>query len=221
MESYLNRGGMHDDSDTMIDYAFGLSTKYGEAAAAMTAEWYDAIAKLSKRYINPAEPAEPASFEEVERAIWGALKEKSSKAISGAVERLVKRAGVDTTMKNAIRDGAEWAWIPSGDTCAFCLTLASNGWQRASQSALRGGHADHIHAHCDCTYAIRFNDDMNYDGYNPDVYKDIYDDADGTSSNDKINSIRRSMYQLNKDKINAQKRAAYAERKEDSTDDDI
>ena len=47
------------------------------------------------------------------------------------VSRLVKRAGADTTLKNAQRDGAEFAWVPHGDSCAFCLTLASRGWQRA------------------------------------------------------------------------------------------
>lgn len=53
------------------------------------------------------------------------------------VSRLVKRAGADTTLKNAQRDGAEFAWVPHGDSCAFCLTLASRGWQRASQRPSR------------------------------------------------------------------------------------
>ena len=53
-------------------------------------------------------------------------------------------------LKNAVRDGAEWAWVPHGDTCPFCITLASNGWQKASRKVLKGGHAEHIHANCDC-----------------------------------------------------------------------
>ena len=51
-------------------------------------------------------------------------------------------------------------------------------------------------------------------GYDPDKYLRIYENADGDSSQDKINAIRRDMYQQNKDKINAQKREAYARRKE-------
>ena len=126
----------------------------------------------------------------------------------------MKKAGQDTTLKNAIRDKAEFAWIPSGDTCAFCMTLAANGWQPASKEALKGGHAEHIHANCDCAYMIRFNHDTEVAGYDPDKYLEMYESAEGKTSKEKINSMRRQMYQENKDEINAQKRAAYAERKE-------
>ena len=101
----------------------------------------------------------------------------------GGVSRLVKQAGADTTLKNAIRDGAEWAWVPHGDTCPFCITLASNGWQPASKKALKGDHAQHIHAHCDCEYAIRFDSSTTVAGYDPDkgyyllLYHGIGDDG--------------------------------------------
>jgi len=124
------------------------------------------------------------------------------------VSRLVKRAGADTTLKNALRDGAEFAWIPQGDTCAFCLTLASRGWQKASQAAIKGGHAEHIHANCDCEYAIRFDGRSTVAGYDPDKYLRQYRAADGD-----INKLRRVNYAANKERINAQKRAAYAARK--------
>ncbi|MBR4692904.1 MAG: hypothetical protein IKP17_09110 [Oscillospiraceae bacterium] len=38
--------------------------------------------------------------------------------------------------------------MPSGDTCAFCITLASRGWQKAGREAIKGGHAEHIHNNC-------------------------------------------------------------------------
>lgn len=126
----------------------------------------------------------------------------------GGVSRLVKQAGADTTLKNAIRDGAEWAWVPHGDTCPFCITLASNGWQRASKKALKGDHAQHIHAHCDCEYAIRFDSRTTVAGYDPDKYLEQYYAYGGD-----INAMRRAQYASNKGKINAQKRAAYAARK--------
>lgn len=123
----------------------------------------------------------------------------------GGVSRLVKQAGADTTPKNAIRDGAEWAWVPHGDTCPFCITLASNGWQRASKKALKGDHAQHIHAHCDCEYVIRFDSSTTVAGYDPDKYLEQYYAYGGD-----INAMRRAQYAKNKDFINAQKRAAYA-----------
>ena len=115
-------------------------------------------------------------------------------------------------MQNAIRDGAYWAWIPSGDTCAFCITLASRGWQKASKSALKDGHAEHVHANCDCTYAVRFDDNLDVEGYEPQDYLDMYYDADGDSPQERINALRRKFYNENKEIINEQKRSAYAKK---------
>jgi hypothetical protein len=150
----------------------------------------------------------------VAKAINGTAKLGNIGTMASSVGRMVKMTGVDTTMQNAIRDGAEWAWIPNGDTCAFCITLASRGWQRASKKALKNGHAEHIHGNCDCTYAVRFNSDTNVGGYDPDKYKRMYYDADGYSPKDKINSLRREFYAENKEEINRQKRDAYEKRKE-------
>lgn len=95
--------------------------------------------------------------------------------------------------------------MPHGDSCAFCLTLASRGWQRASQAAIKGGHAEHIHANCDCEYAVRFDGRTSVAGYDPEAYLAQYNAAGGD-----INRMRRVNYAKNKERINAQKRAAYA-----------
>lgn len=210
MRAYVKLHGL-EDSQALIDYAYAVATKYGEGAAALSAEMYDTVAEISGKALPAAELAATPEYGEVAKTVNGT--KKNTEVMANAIGRLVKRTGVDTTMKNAIRDGAEWAWIPHGDTCAFCLTLASRGWQKASAAALKGDHADHIHAHCDCTYAVRFNGKPGYAGYNPDKYYDMYKNAEGENSKDKINALRRQKYQENKDKINAQKRAAYAERK--------
>ena len=97
--------------------------------------------------------------------------------------------------------------VPHGDTCPFCITLASRGWQKASKKAIKGGHAQHIHAHCNCEYAIRFDSSTTVAGYDPDKYLEQYTKADGD-----INAMRRAHYAKHKDEINAQKRAAYAAR---------
>ena len=197
----------------LIDFAFALATKYGEGAAAAACEMYDVVATVSQANVPPAVPAKTATYGEVAKTVNGVLKQ-SPDIIPGAIGRLVKTAGVDTTMQNAIRDGAYWAWIPRGDTCAFCIMLASRGWQRASAKALKDGHAEHIHANCDCTYAIRFGNDLYVQGYDPDKYLQMYDSADGTKWQDKLNSMRRDFYAENKEEINAQKRSAYEKRKE-------
>lgn len=195
------------DAAALISYAYGLVTKYGEGSAALACEMYDALAELQSAHVPAAEPAETAEYSVVARMVNATR--NSTPQLKSGVSRLVKRAGADTTLKNAMRDGAEFAWVPSGDTCAFCLTLASRGWQRASRKAIKGGHAEHIHANCDCTYAIRFDPEVNVEGYDPDAYLKAYRDAGSD-----VNELRRIHYAENRERINAQKRAAYAARNE-------
>lgn len=205
MADYIAAHGT-GDTDTLIAYAHALVTKYGEGSAELACQMYDALAAAARAGVPAAEPAQPASYGEVARMVQAT--KASQPQMQQGVSRLVKRAGADTTLKNALRDGAEWAWVPQGDTCAFCLTLASRGWQKASQAAIKGGHAEHIHANCDCEYAIRFDGRSTVAGYDPDKYLRQYRAADGD-----INKLRRVNYAANKERINAQKRAAYAARK--------
>lgn len=202
----------YEFNKALIDYAYAIVTKYGEASSALACEFYDLLAQSQGAHVPRAVPALTASKRETAIAVSGA-KMQGQAVVPHAVERLVKMAGQDTTLQNALRDGAEWAWIPSGDTCSFCITLASRGWQRASKKAIKGGHAEHIHANCDCAYAIRFNPFDDVEGYEPDKYLDMYN-AESGSPEDKINAMRRKSYAENKDKINAQKREAYARRKQ-------
>ena len=203
-----------EDIEALINYGYAVATKYGEASAAIAAEMYDATAALAGASVPAAVPAETATYGEVTAAVKKSAEYGNTKTISSAVSRLVKQAGADTTIQNAARDNAQWAWIPSGDTCAFCIALASRGWQYASKRVMKGNHAQHIHANCDCTFAVRFDEKSSYDSYDPKKYEDIYNSAEGSSSKDKINSIRRELYKTNGDTIREQKRIAYAARKE-------
>lgn len=206
MRQYVDTHGT-ESTDDLIAYAYGLVTKYGEGSAELACQMYDALAEAANAGVPAAEPAEPADYGEVARMV-NATKNQNPANLPNGVSRLVKRAGADTTLKNAVRDGAEWAWVPHGDTCPFCITLASNGWQKASSKVLKGGHAEHIHANCDCEFAIRFDHNTTVAGYDPDKYLAQYNAAGGD-----INKMRRIDYAARKDAINAQKRAAYVARK--------
>lgn len=203
MREYIGSHGTENTAD-LIAYTYGLVTKYGEGSAELACQMYDALAEAANAGVPAAEPAEPADYGEVARMV-NATKNQNPANLPNGVSRLVKRAGADTTLKNAVRDGAEWAWVPHGDTCPFCITLASNGWQKASSKVLKGGHADHIHANCDCEFAIRFDHNTTVAGYDPEKYLAQYNAAGGD-----INKMRRIDYAARKDAINAQKRAAYA-----------
>lgn len=202
MADYIAAHGT-GDTDALIAYAHALVTKYGEGSAELACQMYDALAAAARAGVPAAEPAQPASYGEIARMVQAT--KASLPQIQQGVSRLVKRAGADTTLKNALRDGAEFAWIPQGDTCAFCLTLASRGWQKASQAAIKGGHAEHIHANCDCEYAIRFDGRSTVAGYDPDKYLRQY-----RAAGSDVNALRRVNYAKNRERINAQKRAAYA-----------
>lgn len=218
MEALLNRlkerPNLERREETIVDYAFRLATRYGEAAGAAACEMYDAIASASGRNVPPADPADTATFAETAKAIRGTIKNKSEDAVPSTVGRLVKQVGADTMLKNAARDGAQFAWVPHGDTCPFCIMLASNGWQYVSKKTLRRGHAEHIHANCDCEYVVRFSEQDGVAGYDPDHYKAIYDNADGYNWQQKLRSMEHDQHEAHKDEINARKRAEYARRNE-------
>jgi hypothetical protein len=197
----------------LVTEAYTISTEYGEAAAALAAEMYDAVGLASGMFLDYAEVAETASIAQVDWTVRGAAKTQNMNEVTSAVGRLVKKAGIDTVLKNAKRDGAEVAWVPNGDTCAYCIALAARGWRDADNS-----YQEHIHSNCDCTLATRFNGNTSIKGYDPRKYEDMYygADLDGrkATAKNRVNALRREFYAKNKEEINAQKRINYAERKE-------
>lgn len=206
MHSWVQKNGLENDK-ALLDYAYALSQHYGQAIGALSCQMYEATAVAQGVIVPTAEVADLPDYGEVAKAVKG-TKKQSPNNIPGTLARLVKQVGADTTLKNAERDGAQFAWVPHGDTCAFCITLASRGWQYMSKKALRNGHAEHIHAHCDCEYAVRFDGKSTVAGYDPDKYLEEYYDANGD-----INEMRRKRYAQNKDVINARKRELYASKK--------
>ena len=205
MREYMD-GHPEADTDALIRYAYALVTKYGEGSAELACQMYDALAEAQGVTLPAAEPAPTATYGEVTGMVKAT--QDSPPSLQQGVSRMVKQAGADTTPRNAIRDGAEWAWVPHGDACPFCRMLASNGWQRASKNLLKKGHAQHIHANCDCEFAVRFSRGFDVAGYDPEAYLRQYRDAGSD-----INNWRRIDYAANRERINAQKRAAYAVRK--------
>lgn len=212
MQAWIDKHGT-DDIEALVSVAYALTTKYGEAASAAACQMYDEIAELQKAHVPPAEPKTTQHIKYVDKAIRSTL-DRAPSTVPSTVSEMVKRTGAETTLKNAQRDGAYFAWVPNGDTCAFCITLASNGWRRASKKTINGDHAEHIHKNCDCEFAISFNGPGEIEGYDPDKYLAMYEGAEGNSWKDKVNSMRRAHYAANKDAINVQKRAAYAARVE-------
>lgn len=195
--------------------------RHGSSTAALAASWFDQMAFAEGADVVKAVAVnDPAQIRVRRMAIASnaALpklragdKEGFARAIASGIAADVKRQATNTVMLNAQKNGAEYAWIPGGsETCAFCIALAANGWQSAARATALGEHADHIHDNCMCEFAIRFDKSTDYSSYDAQKYAEIYADADGRSSQDKINAIRRDLYAENKDRINAQHRERYA-----------
>lgn len=244
---YVQKHGF-SDTEALIRYCHRVVETYGTGSAALAAAMYDATAVMSNAAVPAAEMAAVASYGDVAKTVNGVLKTSSNvDELAGAVARWVKKAGCDTTLQNAVRDshsndlyttgrkkygkkkntGAQFAWIPSGDTCAFCLALAANGWQYQTIKA-EADHAEHIHSNCDCTYAVRFGNDGGIDGYDPDAITaqierdlklqgmepDISDYYHGAMNDDVINAIRRQNYARNREEIREQQNSAAEKRRE-------
>ena len=211
LSQYIDQHGFYDH-EALIDYANALVSKYGEAGATLACQLYDELAEIQKANVPLAEPATIANRNEVAGAI---VKTRGKEQATMAVERLVKLSASDTILKNAKRDHAEWAWVSRGDTCPFCITLASQRWMPASKAVMKGDHAEHIHAHCDCEFCIRFDGKSSVQGYDPKKYLKMYEDAEGTKPIDKINAMRREKYADIKDERNARRRELYASKYSD------
>ena len=191
-----NGGWRNIDRQLLAEAGWTIASKYAEGSSALAASMYEAIAQAEHVNVPSAELSADVDFGMVAKAINGALKDSDNDDfISAPVGRAVKQAGADTMLKNAARDHAEFAWVPVGDTCPFCLVLASNGWRRASKKTTNGGHADHIHTHCNCQFVIRFNKDTQVEGYNPEEYEKMYYDAEGDNYKEKIKSLRNQYRQ--------------------------
>lgn len=204
-----------EGKQALVAIAYALADRYAVAASTLACEMNDAVAEASNVIIPPSVPAPPPTYDDVAKVVNGVLKTTDNpEIISAAVSRQVKLASQDTILQNAARDHSEFAWIPHGDTCPFCLIMASRGWQSNYDNAIEDGHAAHIHSNCDCSYGVRFRSDTKYAGYDPGRYLKMYERAPGRGWHEKLNAMRREAYAENKEAINAQKRSAYEKRKE-------
>lgn len=151
------------EMDDIINLGYYLSTKFGEASAALACQMCDDMAEQMGATVPLAEPSETASYEEVKDAIYASLKYSPwGNNIPGVVSAKVKQAGQDTLVNYAKENNGLVAWVNVGRTCPYCMYLASRGWVNASDEMMEGKHVTHIHDHCDCTYMINPNWNDSY-----------------------------------------------------------
>lgn len=211
MQDFIDKNGM-ENVTAVIGKSYQCSVKYGEAAMALTCEMYDKIAVVQKAKVRPAVPARDVTMQEVKDTVNHALRTAPS-TVPAVTGKLVKKASSRTMRKNAARDGAKMALVPSADGCPFCKMLGSRGWESARAGRSTNFEA-HLHPHCKCEYVVDIKGGMQVEGYDPDALYDEFMSVDGSSWEERMNIMRSQQRQIPaiRDKINAQKRAAYEER---------
>lgn len=154
------------DRKAMIDFVTAvvrqITSAYGEIAAVAAAEFYDEVREIGGFGGKAAVPVAGRPPEEQLKAVvrWGIgpLWEDTPRPdaalarLQGSTSRLALQPGRLTTYEMVKRDGARYAHVPRGKTCAFCLMLASRG-------AVYHSEQPHYHDHCDCVSVPVFSDD--------------------------------------------------------------
>lgn len=211
MQDFIDKNGM-ENVTAVIGKSYQCSVKYGEAAMALTCEMYDKIAVVQKAKVRPAVPARDVTMQEVKDTVNHALRTAPS-TVPAVTGKLVKKASSRTMRKNAARDGAKMALVPSSDGCPFCKMLGSRGWESARSNKSKTFEA-HLHPHCRCEYVVDITGGMQVEGYDPEALYDEFMSLDGSSWEERMNIMRNQQRQIPaiRDKINAQKRVAYAGR---------
>lgn len=179
----LEHGDAAAVSAAMVEFFPDLVQTYGETAALVAVDQYDALrlaAEAAGSYgavMGDTIGADQAAAV----ARWGVgplfsadpNADQALAFLAGGLQRLVQQAARNTIGWNTSRDPAKprWARVPHSKTCAFCLMLASRGavyWDARAA----GGDMNRYHGHCDCTptpvwggQELPYDADALYDDY--------------------------------------------------------
>lgn len=163
--------------DAVVSAVNAVLDAYSLAAGQASADFFDAsreIAVGSRLGAAVATGRDPDATEGairafVEKVLKGDIDSFNSAVISRVGYELKRSAG-QTMMENAARDPLKprFARVPSGgDTCKFCLMLASRGFVYHSKKT--AGEFGHYHDNCDCRIVASWDKD-GVEGYDPTAY---------------------------------------------------
>lgn len=177
----LEGAGPEATRDALLEAVPQIATRWGDAAAAAAAEWYERVRPTSLgSYTATTAPAiHPDRAAQTVRRLAGALWDDSpdrarlTDVIAMNVGGWIRDQGRATIARSTDRDPADVAWarVPRGaTTCPWCTKLASRGWDYHSRSsAAAGSHRD-----CDCQIVPEWSDDPAIAGYDPDTLYSQY-----------------------------------------------
>lgn len=176
--------------DDAIELVSRIAEQYGLLGSELGAQWYDLCTRLANIEAEPAELVE-MDGESIRRRARAAVETAPDGKTVNAIfdyflQNLINESIRETGSANLGRDyerglcAGKWARVPVGETCAWCLMLASQGaWYLTEESAL-GKESGHYHNGCNCiaVYHANPNDIPNYAGLQR--YKSMYYKAENT-----------------------------------------
>ena len=193
--------------DALLEVVPVLTAQYGDASAAIAAEWFEAT------YGARADLPAPMPREAVERGVRYAAGHLFAESpdlastlslLAGDLDKWVKQSGRDTVRISAASNRMAWARVPRGaKTCSWCLILASRGpVYESREAATRAGDGEGYHGHCDCqAIAVREGDDLP-EGYDPESLYDTYQAARDAAGSGDIKDIAAAMRREFPDLVN-------------------
>lgn len=163
--------------DAVVSAVNAVLDTYSLAAGQASADFFDAsreIAVGSHLGAAVATGRDPDATEGairafVDKVLKGDIDSFNSAVLSRVGYELKRSAG-QTMMENAARDPLKprFARVPSGgETCKFCLMLASRGFVYHSKKT--AGEFGHYHDNCDCRIVASWDKD-GVEGYDPTAY---------------------------------------------------
>lgn len=206
------------DSSRVMYRLRSLADKYGAPMQELGAQWYEFCAQKAGVDVENAIIGE-LDYGDLESRAESILEdyadgditwEQAQASIGDAFGEALRGYERDVINSNLDRDArqerrryrqtdraaakAGWCRVPVGETCAWCLMLASLGYYYRSKETALGIEPDHYHAHCDCI-AVPYNGPEAIEGYDDyEMYFDMYATArdtynDGTYSPELSNRI--------------------------------
>ena len=158
--------------DVLVSQAQTLAKYYGDAAVGLAAEFFEAATGLTTRVPDyDLTEAVEGSARWAAGDLFSGDPVEAQKKFRGAMQRHAKQPGRDLLFDNADRRGVTFARIPVGDTCSWCLMLASRGF--IYSSARHAGEGNRWHDWCDCVIAPSTEKDLPPE-YDPEKLYEIY-----------------------------------------------
>ncbi len=186
---FLERVDADMTVDEVMDAAREVAYKYRMLGSELGAQWYDLCAELAGVDVDAAD-LDVIDEDALARRAANVARSQAAQinpveSFTAFLQAQIAEEIRTTGMMNLDRDyergtrGARWARVPVGETCAWCLMLASNGtWYKSEKSALFGEHGDRYHANCNCV-AVYYADAEQIAGYSSIYrYKEMYYEAD-------------------------------------------